>query len=37
MWEKLRKSNSWLYEAIEWAGLALAVIAFLLALGVYLE
>lgn len=37
MWDKLRKSRPWLYEAIEWGVLALSAAAFLLALAVYLS
>lgn len=37
MWDRFRKSHPWLYEAVEWAGLALAVLAFILALKTYLS
>lgn len=37
MWDKLRKTYPWLYEAIEWGVLALAAAAFALALAVYLR
>ncbi len=37
MWQKLKKSHPWLYEAEEWAVLGLSVGAFLLALAVYLR
>lgn len=37
MWDKLRRSCPWLYEAIEWGVLALSAAAFLLALAVYLR
>ena len=37
MWDKLRKNHPGLYEALEWLTMALALGAFLLALGVYLR
>lgn len=37
MWKKMKKNHPWLYEAIEWGVLGLAVGAFLLALAVYLR
>lgn len=37
MWDKLRRSRPWLYEAIEWGVLALSAAAFLLALAIYLS
>lgn len=37
MWNKLKRTRPWLYEAIEWGGLALSVTAFALALAVYLR
>lgn len=37
MWNKLKKSRPWLYEAMEWGVLALSATAFLLALAVYLR
>ena len=37
MWDKLRKTHRWLYEAIEWGVLGLSVAAFLLALAVYMR
>lgn len=37
MWERLRKNHPGLYEALEWLCVALALGAFLLALGVYLR
>lgn len=37
MWEKLKQSHPWLYEAMEWAGLGLSAAAFILALAVYLQ
>lgn len=37
MWEKLKQSRPWLYEAIEWAGLVLSVLAFILALKEHLS
>lgn len=36
MWRKLKKNYPWLYEAIEWGVLGLSLVAFLLALVVYL-
>lgn len=36
MWQKLKKSHPWLYEAIEWGVLALSAGAFFLALAMYL-
>lgn len=36
MWEKLKKTRPWLYEAIEWAVLGLSVVSFALALTVYM-
>lgn len=36
MWDKLRRQRPRLYETLEWVTFALAVGAFLLALGVYL-
>lgn len=37
MWDKLRKNHPGLYEALEWLCVALALGAFLLALGMYLR
>mgnify|MGYP000190541962 CR=1 FL=1 len=37
MWERIRKKHPVLYEALEWLSVALALGAFLLALGVYLR
>ena len=37
MWERIRKKHPVLYEAMEWLCVALALGAFLLALGVYLR
>ena len=37
MWDKLRRRWPCLYEAMEWVTFALALGAFLLALGVYLS
>ena len=37
MWDKLRRRWPRLYEALEWVTFALALGAFLLALGVYLS
>ena len=37
MWDKLRKTHPRLYEAIEWGVFWLSVLAFLLALSLYLE
>lgn len=35
VWDKIRKNHPGLYEALEWLSVALALGAFLLALGMY--
>lgn len=37
MWKRLKESHPWVYEAMEWAVLGLAMTAFALALAVYLR
>lgn len=37
MWNRLKNNHPWIYEAVEWAVLALSVGAFVLALAVYLR
>ena len=37
VWGRLKETHPWLYEAVEWAEVALSAGAFLLALLVYLR
>ena len=37
MWARFKRTHPWLYEVKEWAVLAIAAAAFLLALAIFLE